>query len=155
MASSINKSKLVDHLGCNFLITSFTLSLVVSDWSRITTYTCSFLNTFFMQKAIYTSRQVLCDHFWHSNLSWTPPFKHTWKWCELWQYFLMHMPVMQVIVRKKRPSMPVPTKYRLLKKFQCPCPPGFTNGCFFLKPCPPCMTKSQHPANTQPTLGYT
>jgi hypothetical protein len=30
MASNIEISKLVDHLGCNFLVTSITLSLVVN-----------------------------------------------------------------------------------------------------------------------------
>jgi hypothetical protein len=50
---------------------------------------------------------------------------------------LISMPVMQALVKKKKPSIPMPTKYRLLKKFQCPCPPGFTNG--FEKKSPACL----------------
>jgi len=59
---------------------------------------------------------------------------------------LISMPVMHALVGKKKPSMPVPTKYRLLKKFPMPMPSKLHKWFFFKKLCLPGMTKSQHPA---------
>jgi hypothetical protein len=61
------------------------------------------------------------------------------------------MPVMEAHVKKK-PSMLVHIKYRLLKKNPMPMPYVFHK--WFLKkmPCPPSMTKSQYPTNIAQNL---
>jgi hypothetical protein len=151
MASSIMRSKLVNHLCCNFLVRLVTLSLEVSDWSRTTTYTC--IHVAFWTHFFYAEGNFYIDKFYViifdiqiclGVLLFKKYLKmmsimmiffnaHAWVyvwWASLISTSLISMHVTQALVKKKKKNLQCLCSPGIgcFKNFQCPCPPGFTNG---------------------------